>query len=167
MKRIITFLFVLCCFNGMAQEDETTEAMMAPRILAIDTSLSMANRFNDEIGKLAEGYSLAFTDKTKPRSVMQVYKTENNETLRLEYKYIAEDDNATGGKPLVNFQRMTGDVALIVKIYNYLFNTSIAPDQVYAISTVGSDITYGGRTHQMILEPDDYSPGYWTMTFVK
>lgn len=167
MKRIITFLFVLCCFRGIAQEDETAETLMTPRILAVDSTLSMANRFNDEIGKLAEGYSLAFTDKSKSRSVMQVYKTENNETLKLEYKYIANDDSAAGGKPLVNFQKMTGDVTMIVKIYNYLFNTSIAPDQVYAISTVGSEITYGGRTHQMILEPDDYSPGYWTMIFIK
>jgi mRNA deadenylase 3'-5' endonuclease subunit Ccr4 len=168
MRKLITCLLVLCCFKGIAQESEEDAALMTPRILALDTTLSQANHFNDEIGKLADGYNLAFTDKSRPKTVMQVYKTGNNETLRLEYKYVTgEEGIADGGKPVVNFQKITGDVTIITRIYNYLFNTNIAPDQMYAVSTVGSDISYLGKTHQLILEPDDYSPGYWAITFVR
>jgi hypothetical protein len=112
---------------------------------------------------------LAFTDKSGVKSVMQVYKTGNNETLKIEYKYTTDggDSDDMNGKPVINFQRIIGDVSVITKIYNYLFNTNADPSQIYAISTVGMEIVYHGQQHQLILEPDDYAPGYWTMTFVR
>jgi len=105
MRRIFIFLLVFCCFKGSAQDDSDAEALMVPRILAVDTSLSQANHFNDEIGKLAEGYSLAFTDKSRPKSVMQIYKTESNETLRLEYRYVTGEDDAADTKACGRFSK--------------------------------------------------------------
>ncbi len=118
MKKLITVLMLLVVpAISFAQADEDDEPYMRPRILALDTSLSVANRFNEEIGKLADGYTFTFTDKSVPKTIRQVYKTENNETLRLEYKYgINEGDGEdTNGKPVVTFQRINGEAGLIIK----------------------------------------------------
>lgn len=169
MRITLLFLLLLNSFCVSAQTDEDAEPILSPKILALDTTISMGNHFDTEIGKVAAGYTLAFTDKSRPKSVMQVYKTENNETLRLEYTYTTDggDVEDTNGKPVINLQKITGDVTVITAIYNYLFNANVDPSQIYAVSTVGSEITYAGQMHQLILQPDDYSPGYWTITFVR
>jgi hypothetical protein len=156
----------LCCFS---QTDEDDEPLLSPVILALDTTLSAANRFNDEVSKIAAGYSHAFTDRSRPKTVMQVYKTGENETLKIEYKFTTDggDSEDTNGKPVVHFQKITGEVTLIAKIYNYIFNANIEPGQISAVSTVGTEISYKGQIHQLILEPDDYSPGYWSLIFIR
>lgn len=170
MKHLIALCLLLVCTKPcFAQNDEDAEPLMHPQILALDTSLSVANRFNEEISKLAAGYTFVFTDKSFPKTVRQVYKTENNETLRLEYKYgINEGDSEEGnGKPVVTYQRISGEAGLIIKIYNYLFGTSFEANQITVLSTPGMEISYHGDVHQFVLEAEEYTPGYWAMSFVR
>jgi hypothetical protein len=169
MKYLIALVMILAVQNCFAQNDEDAEPLMQPKILALDTSLSVANRFNEEIGKVAEGYSFVFTDKSFPKTIRQVYKTENNETLRLEYKYgINEGDSEdNNGKPVVTYQRITGEAGLVIKIYNYLFGTNYEATQITVLSTPGMEISYHGEVHQFVLEADEYTPGYWAMSFVR
>lgn len=169
MRYLTLVLLVLQCFVAQAQVDEDAIPMLRPRILALDTTLSVANRFNDEIGKVAAGYTLLFTDNSRSNIVKQIYKTDNNETLRLEYKFSTDggdmDDN--GGKPIVIYQRISGDAEIVAKIYNYLFDTKITASQVTTLASTSNDLMYKGRVHQMVIEVDDYSPGYWMMTFMQ
>jgi hypothetical protein len=157
------------CFCAVAQIDEDAEPLMTPRVLALDTTISMANRFNEQIAQVAAGYNHVFTDKSRPKTIMQVYKTDENETLKIEYKFTTDggDSEDMNGKPVINFQKITGDVSIIARIYNYLFNTNIEPGQISAVSTIGTEISYKGQVHQLIVEPDDYSPGYWAIIFVR
>jgi len=170
MKKLVPILMLLVLpFITAAQSAEDDEPYMRPRILALDTTLSVANRFNEEVGKVATGYSFAFTDKSVPKTIRQIYKTDNNETLRLEYKYginEGDGDDATG-KPVVTFQKINAEAGLIVKIYNYLFGTDFDASQVTALATPGTEIMYRNEIHQLILEADDYAPGYWNMSFVR
>lgn len=169
MRLILLLLLMMNSIYAFSQTDEDQEPLLSPKVLALDTTLSVANKFNDEISKVANGYTHAFTDRSRPKTVMQVYKTDENETLKIEYKFTTDggDSEDSQGKPLVNFQKITGDVAVISKIYNYLFNTTIEPAQISAVSTIGTEIVYKGQVHQLILEADDYSPGYWSLIFVR
>lgn len=169
MRLMLLLILIISCLSAYAQTDEDAEPLLSPKILALDTTISMANRFNDEIAKVAAGYAHAFTDRSRPKTIMQVYKTGENETLKIEYKFTTDggDSDETDAKPIINFHRITGDVSVIAKIYNYLFGTSIDPAQISAVSTIGTEIMYHGQMHQLILEPDDYSPGYWALTFIR
>lgn len=169
MRIWFLFLLIMNCFCAAAQIDEDAEPLMTPRVLALDTTISMANRFNEQIAQVAAGYNHVFTDKSRPKTIMQVYKTDENETLKIEYKFTTDggDSEDMNGKPVINFQKITGDVSIIARIYNYLFNTNIEPGQMFAVSTIGTEISYKGQVHQLIVEPDDYSPGYWAIIFVR
>jgi hypothetical protein len=152
-----------------AQTDEDAEPLLSPKILALDTTISVANRFNEEIAKAIPGYKHAFTDRSGHKAVKQVYKTDENETLKLQYNYTTDggDSDETNGKPVISFQQITGDVAVIALVYNYLFGTDLTAAQLPGVGTPGTEIMYRGVTHQLILEPDDYAPGYWSLTFVR
>ncbi len=169
MHKLITVIILLVPFISLGQTDEDAEPYMAPRILALDSSLSAANKFNKEISKVAAGYTYVFTDRSIPKTIREVFKTENNETLRLEYKYgIDEGDGEDGAaKPVVTYQKINGEAGLIVKIYNYLFNTNFDASQLSALTTPGMEIIYHDDVHQFVLEADDYAPGYWTISFVR
>lgn len=169
MRLTLLFLLMMNSICAFSQTDEDEEPLLSPKVLALDTTLSVANRFNDEISKVATGYTHVFTDRSRPKTIVQVYKTGENETLKIEYKFTTDggDSEDTQGKPQVNFQKITGDVVMISKIYNYLFDTKVEPAQMSAVSTVGTEISYKGQVHQLILEPDDYSPGYWSLIFVR
>jgi hypothetical protein len=168
MRYLIVFLLVLQGFVAQAQVDEDAEPMLKPRILALDTTLSVANRFNDEIGKAVPGYKLLFTDNSRSKIIKQIYKTDNNETLRLEYKYSTDggDMEENAGKPVVVYQRISADAETMAGIYNYLFDTKITGAQMATLASTNNEIFYKGRVHQMIIEADDYGPGYWMMTFL-
>jgi hypothetical protein len=169
MKRFLVLLLLLNSFCVMAQTDEDAEPLLSPKILALDTTISVANRFNEEVAKVVAGYKHAFTDRSGHKTIKQVFKTDNNETLKLQYNYTTDggDSDDTNGKPLVNFQQITGDVSVITLIYNYLFGTELTASQLSGVSTGGTEIIYHGATHQIILEPDDYAPGYWSLTFIR
>ncbi len=168
MRLPLTCLLVLISFNCWAQTDEDAEPLMTPSVLALDTTLSVANHFSDEISNVAPGYKFAFVDKGQSKTVKKIYKTDNNETLKIEYKYSLETEDTTGGKkPMVIFQRIIAEAAMMAKIYNFLFKTDITAAQLPAYSSTGMDIYYMGKVHQFIFQPDDYAPGYWMMSFVR
>ena len=169
MKRLLVLLLLVNSFCVTAQTDEDAEPLLSPKILALDTTISVANRFNEEISKMIPGYKHAFTDRSGHKTIKQIFKTENNETLKLQYNYTTDggDSDDTNGKPLVNFQQITADVAVITMIYNYLFGKELTAGQLSGVGTTGTEIIYHGAIHQLVLEPDDYAPGYWSLTFVR
>lgn len=168
MRYLLVFLLLLQGFMVQAQVDEDAEPMLRPRLLALDTTLSVANRFNDEVGKAAIGYKLLFTDNSRGKIIKQIYKTDNNETLRLEYKYSTDggDMEESTGKPIVVYQRISADAETMALIYNYLFDTKITGVQMATLASTNNEIMYKGRVHRMIIEADEYGPGYWMMTFL-
>lgn len=170
MRFILGFLLVLSCSSRAMAQTESDDELLSPRILALDTSIQVAHRFNEMVAQVAAGYQLAFIDEENKPSIRFVYKTEKNATLRLDYKYsmYATDDNPAAPKrKVVVYQRISGELQVITDIYNYLFNANLTPGGVMAAATQGSDISYHGHTYQFIFQPDDYDPGYWVMTFVK
>src|SRR5687768_1086007 len=136
MRWILLLLLMMSNICVFSQTDEDLEPFLRPKLLALDTTLSVANKFNEEISRIATGYTLAFTDKSRPKTVMQVYKTGENETLKMEYKFSTDagDDEEANDKPVVIFQKITGDAGMITKIYNYLFSSNIEPGQISAVS---------------------------------
>ncbi|RYD58193.1 MAG: hypothetical protein EOP56_04535 [Sphingobacteriales bacterium] len=145
--------------NGQSAEDG-----IGPRLLAIDTFLAFSERFSTEASAITPAYKLAFSDKGTPGVLKHIYKTDDNETLRFEYKYVLE---RRGAKvvPWVSSQRITGDGAVIAGIYNLLFGSSLTANDLGAIAVSSVEVLYKDGIRKMLLEPDDYAPGYWTLAF--
>lgn len=170
MRKVFTLLLTLVCFACKAQTDEF-EDVLKPKILALDKGIMAAQRFNDEIAKILVDYKLAFIDEELKPTIRYVYKTEKNETLRMDFRYTLEADRTDTlkktKKQVVVYQRISGELHAITDIYNFLFNAQLTPDRVMNASTIGSTINYQGSNHQFIFQADDYQPGYWVMTFVR
>lgn len=169
MKLLFTIFFALVAGFTYAQTDDNPYALQ-PKMLALGKSIKTAERFNQELAKTLEGYTLAFIDDESKPTIRYVYKTLRNETLRMDFKYAMEKaDTAANSprKPIIVYQKISADLRTITYIYNFIFDTNLTSDRVMASVTSGTSVEYGGNTYQFIFQPDDYNPGYWEMTFVK
>jgi hypothetical protein len=171
MRVLITLLLLMVTGIAFSQENESNEVLI-PKMLALNKSIPTAQKFNEEISRIAFGYVLAFVDEEAKPTIRYVYKTEKNQTLRMDFRYALEANSADSSKrairkPVIVLQKISGELSLITEIYNYLFNTNISPDRIMSVSTTGSTIAYQGHRYRFILEGDDYNPGYWVMTFVR
>lgn len=155
---------LMLVFSMKAQNTSDAGYFFEPRLLALDQPISAAQRFNDSIAKVAIGYDLILTDRETPGVIKQIYKTMENETLRLEFQYRRSQK---GGNPVIIMQKINGNPLVISRIYNYLFDANIDPGSVTALATPGKDMYYQERVYQFILESDDYSPGYWSLVFIR
>lgn len=134
-----------------------------PVILAMDTTIAGAAAFDNALLRVVGDYKPAFTDKNGT-TIVAVYKNEDNQTLRTEYKYVLDDESK---QQQIIYQKVTADVVQMLKIYNFLFRTTLTEAQMlYAIST-GTPFTYKGRNYQYTLGTDEYRPGYWTLVFLR
>jgi hypothetical protein len=171
MRLLFTILLLISGFHGLAQDGETEEVLV-PRMLALDKNIPAAQKFNEEIARLAFGYVLAFVDEEQKPTIRYVYKTEKNQTLRLDFRYAVEASRSDTSsrpvrKPVIVTQKISAEIQVIADIYNYLFNSNITPDRIMTVATTGRIIAYHGRRYQFILQSDDYEPGYWVMTFIR
>ncbi len=157
-------LILLVAVPVWAQNASDAGYFFEPKILALDQPISAAQRFNDSIAKIAQGYDLILTDRETPGMIKQIYKTQENETLRLEFQYRRSD---SGGNPVIVMQRINGNPLIISRIYNYLFDANIDPGSVTALATPGKDMYFQNAVYQFILESDDYSPGYWSIVLIR
>lgn len=148
---------------------QTDDDAMTVRVLALDTSVNIARRFCEKLVELAPGYNLAFIDNEKRYQVRYVYKNEKNESLRLDYSFdmVTDEEGKGPKKAVVDYQRISAELTVMVKIYNFLFAANITPEALLSISTQGSPVNFMGKTYEYTLMPDDYDPGYWVLTFRK
>src|SRR5690606_21335596 len=137
----------------------------SPRILALDKDPSFANTFNDALAPYLPGYRLMITDDQTPGVLRYIYKTGGNATLRLEYRYKA-DPEVGKTTPKVYYQSISGEAPVITDIYNYLFGSGLTPDKLPLAVAAGLELSYEGNRFKFVLQPDEYAPGYWSMTFL-
>lgn len=165
--------FILSCilllytsFGCLAQTDEDA---LSVRVLAMDTSVDIARRFCEKIAELAPGYNIAFIDNEKRYLVRYVYKNEKNESLRMDYGFdmVSNEEGKGPKRAVVDYQRISADLSIMTKIYNFLFSANVTPETIMSISTQGSPVNFMGKTFEYSLLPDDYDPGYWVLTFRK
>lgn len=159
----------MCFLKAIAQSPDEGLEPLRPRILALDNSIAAGQKFNEEIAKAAVDYKLTFVDEESRPMIRYIYKTDNGETMRIDFKYSIEGDpeRKIAKRPVIIFQRISAELVIITYIYNFIFNTNFSPDRVMAEATFGSELQYRGKKYQFILQPDDYNPGYWVMTFVR
>jgi hypothetical protein len=161
MRYLILLLLLVFSLGARGQAGEES---YGPRVLAVDSSLSFAEWYSSTAATLAPGYTLTLADKSTPNVIRHVFKNEANETLRFEYKYKLER-RGTKVIPWVSSQKITGDGPVIAAIYNSLFDTNLSPDRLGTIGAEGMEVVYKNEIRRMVLEPDDYAPGYWTLAF--
>jgi hypothetical protein len=158
------FILLLLLVFSLGSNGQSTEDEIGPRMLAVDTFLSFSERFSAEASALTPAYKLAFSDKGTPGVLRHIYKTDDNETLRFEYKYVLER-RGTKIVPWVSSQRITGDGTVIAGIYNLLFGSTVTVNDLGAVAASMMEVPYKDGIRKMLLEPDDYAPGYWTLAF--
>ncbi|MBL7682321.1 MAG: hypothetical protein JNK00_03080 [Flavipsychrobacter sp.] len=170
MKHIIYILLLVGFALNTAAQTDNGEEPLAVRVLAIDTSVTIARRFSEKMGELVPEYKLAFIDNETRHMVRYVFKNEKNETLRIDYGF--DTETFTEGekqikRTVVDYQRISGELKAITIIYNFLFAATLTPERVMSTSTQGSPITFMGKTYQYSFLPDDYEPGYWVLSFLR
>ena len=55
----------------------------------------------------------------------------------------------------------------MTNIYNYIFNTTYAPDNIIAISAYDKAVAYKGTPYNSTVVADDMKVGYWILSFYK
>jgi hypothetical protein len=149
---------------------QTDEGMMVAKILGLDTTISGATAFNDELLKCAPGYTFKFLDKN-PGGISEMkylYEHSNHEILKVEYTYRNKVVDSSGkAKPIVFSQRIIADNQSITTIYNCMFGESLQAGQLEAYSGTNFGFLYQDRGYHYSLMPDDYRPGYWILTFTE
>jgi hypothetical protein len=167
--RLLLIALLLFTYTAANCQEEGGDEPLVPRILALDTTINIARSFCEQVGNVPQGYRLAFVDNETRFAVRYVFKNDKNESLRIDYRFSLEsiDTNTRRPKvPIVNFQRISGELSAITTIYNYIFGASLSPQRLISMGTQGSPITYKGRSYQYTFLPDDYEPGYWVLTFL-
>ncbi len=173
MRFLFAVMMSLCFVANDSKAQENTDIAerepLRPRILALDNSIIAAKKFNEELASAAVDYKLSFVDEESRPLIRYIYKTDNGETMRMDFKYTIEGDTERNiaKRPVVIFQRISAELIIITYMYNYLFNTNYSPDRIMAEATVGADLVYRGKKYLFVLQPDDYNPGYWVMTMMR
>lgn len=166
MRMLLIAVLLFSWSYSFAQEE--IEEIPYVRILALGKTTQEADQFNQQIAQGAVDYTLAFVDTENSPTIRYVYKTSNNETLRIDYKYAVESSEGKR-KPqrVVVMQRLSGNLQVITAIYNFLFNANILPNNIMSAATIGAQVGHGGNLFHFTFQPDDYNPGYWVMTFIR
>jgi hypothetical protein len=164
MQKMIMLLFLSFFFHAPSFGQEEYAAF-GPRMIALDTTVSYAGSFSAAIASRVPGYAHILTDKETPGKLRHIFKSGNGETLRLEYRY-AKKDIEGAEVPIVTYQRILGSAEAITAVYNFLFDSDLTPDKLPMAISSGIEISYRGHQGQFILEPDDFAPGYWAITFL-
>lgn len=157
MKKLLVILMVFCSSAIAAQETHVP----TPSLLALDTTLDVAGNFNSLVMKWAPGFRLFGTDKQQRGNLVYTYVDGREGTMQISYKYQVAD-----GKPVVYYQYIKADLAVIMAVVNGLFGSNL-PADVDHTTEVNGEIRYRGKTYQCSLQADDLREGYWILSFVK
>ena len=165
MRIIATFWVLLLSTQMNAQNDD---GLRSARMLPLDTTITGAIAFNNELLSCAPGYSFKFVDKESPNELKYLYEHPNHEPLKIQYSYNKKgDDGDAKHKPLIFAQKIIADNGTIALIYNCMFGENIKAEQLEAFSGMGRGFVFRERDYHYSLMPDDYKPGYWVLTFTE
>jgi hypothetical protein len=163
MKYIFTLIMICCAMQGRAQSDD---GLLTANKLALDTTISGAVAFNNELLICVPGYTYKFVDRSANNELRYLYEHTSRETLKIEYALrTRETDTAGRPKPIVFSQRIIADNATIAGIYNCTFGEHVKPEELAALSGTDQGFIFRDRDYHYSLMPDDYKPGYWVLTF--
>lgn len=167
MRYVITLLIIL---GGTVSKAQTDDGLMVAKMLGLDTTISGAAAFNEQLLKCAPGYTFKFLDKSQGgiSEMKYLYEHANQEILKVEYAYRSKViDSTNKPKPIVFSQRIIADNPSITSIFNCMFGESIQSGQLEAYSGQSFGFVYQNKGYHYSLMPDDYRPGYWILTFTE
>lgn len=165
MRFFATLLVVLFSLQLKAQTDD---GIRTAKMLPLDTTISGAKSFNDQLLTCASGYTFKFVDKESPNELKYLYEHSSHETLKIEYTYRQRATDSSGKlKPIIFTQKIIADNTTMALIYNCMFSESINGDQLEAFSGVSRGFVFRDKDYHYSLLPDDYKPGYWVLMFTE
>jgi hypothetical protein len=165
MRLTVTLLVLLLSSRLLAQSDD---GLRTAKMLSLDTTISGAKAFNDQLLKCAPGYTFKFVDKESPNELKYLYEHSNRETLKIEYAYRQrQSDSSSKPRPIIFSQKIVADNNTIALIYNCMFGENIKAEQLEAFSGMGRGFVFQDRDYHYSLLPDDYKPGYWILAFTE
>lgn len=139
------------------------------RLLVMDSTELAVQNFCKEIITVVPEYKFAFVDRENVMLSKYMYDNPAFETIRLEFQFGVEEaimpDSTIKKRRLVRLMRITAELSVMTKIYNYIFNESHTPDKLMAISNYDKPISYKDGTYNSSIVSDDYKAGYWTLSF--
>lgn len=167
MRYIITLLMIL---GGTTLNAQTDDGLMVAKILGLDTTISGAVAFNEQLLKCSPGYTFKFLDKTQGgiSEMKYLYEHSNTEILKVEYTYRNKViDSTNKSKPIVFAQRIIADDRSIANIFNCMFGENLQAAQLEAYSGQSFAFVYHDKDYHYSLMPDEYRAGYWVLAFTE
>lgn len=141
------------------------------RTLVMDSTEFAAQRFCKDVMSFAEGYKFAFVDREDIMLSKYMYDNAAFETVKFEYQFgideVVSADSVVRKNRIVKLIRITAELSVMTKIYNYIFNETHTPDKLIAISAYDKPISYKTGTYNSTLIADDFKAGYWTLSFFR
>lgn len=169
MKHIIVCVLVLFALPCVAQ----TEGEFLPevRTLVMDSTENAVMRFCKEVMAVAPGYKFVFADREDVMISRYFYDNGNFETVRLEFQFAADEvmmgDSTMKKSRVVRSMRISAELSVMTKIYNYIFNTAYSSDNIMAISVYDKAVSYRGTPYTSSIVADDMKAGYWILSFFR
>lgn len=158
MRYLKVLLLLAISFQSFAQGDYPYELKICPT----DTGEHVAKMMIRDIAQYtAKDYQLVYVDSQRSRIYEYMFRSPQQDMLRITYKYTNDDD----GKR-VTYMSIWGELGLITGVFNYIFQSEALPQDVMDNITIGTSLEYAGRDHHFALEADDRRPGYWQISFV-
>ena len=155
---------MICC--AMQAGAQTDDGLLTAQKLPLDTTISGAVAFNNELLICVPGFTYKFVDRSTSNELKYLYEHTSHETLKIEYSLRnREGDTAGRPKPIIFTQRITAENSTIAGIFNCMFGEHIKAEELEAMQGLGQAFIFKDRDYHYSLVPDDYKPGYWVLTF--
>lgn len=169
MKHVLVYVFILFAFPCKAQTED--EFLPEVRLLVMDSTEKAVMAFCKEIMTVAPGYKFAFADRENVMLSSYFYDNDNFETVKLEFQFTTGEvmmpDSTVKKSRIVQLMRISAELPVMTNIYNYIFNTTYAPDNIMAISVYDKAVNYKGTPYNSTIVADDMKAGYWVLSFFK
>lgn len=160
------YMMVIPCM-GQTEEDFLPEV----RILVMDSTERAVLLFCKEVMSAVPDYKFAFADREDVMMSKYFYDNGSYETIRMEFQFAADEimmpDSTMKKSRVVQLIRLSAELSAMTRIYNYIFNTNYAPDNIMAISTYDKAVSYKGKPYNSAIVADDMKAGYWILSFFK
>lgn len=169
MKYILVCVLALLAAPCKAQTED--EFLPEVRTLVMDSTEKAVLTFCKEVMTAAPGYKFVFADREDVMVSRYFYDNGNFETVRLEFQFAADEimmsDSTLRKNRVVRLMRISAELSVMTNIYNYIFNTTYAPDNIMAISAYDKAVSYKGTPYNSSVVADDMKAGYWILSFYK
>lgn len=168
MKWFLVLLLLLpTAVKGQTEDD----FLPTVRFLVMDSTELAAQRFCKEVMAQTDGFRFAFVDREDVMLSKYVYDNPQFETVKFEYQFGIDEvmgaDSVMRKNRVVKLIRITAELAVMAKIYNYIFNETHTPDNIIAVSAYEKPINYKTGTYNSSIIADDFKAGYWILSFFR